>query len=70
MSYASGALVAAAAARGDHTPADMARRMELPYLTVYRWATGRHVPGPAGLAAIQRAYGLTADDLLSEDRAA
>ncbi len=70
MSYAPSALVAAAQATGDHTPADMARRMGMPYLTVYRWATGRHVPGPSGLAAIERAYGLTAADLMREDVAA
>ncbi|MFE4210269.1 MULTISPECIES: helix-turn-helix transcriptional regulator [Streptomyces] len=59
MSYASEALLAAAHRRGDHTTAAMAKRMGVPYLTVYRWATGRNQPGPAGLAAIERAYGLT-----------
>ncbi|MFK0233758.1 helix-turn-helix domain-containing protein [Streptomyces vinaceus] len=65
MSDVSRALVAAAHARGDHTTADMARRMGVPYLTVYRWATGRNVPGPAGLAAIERTYGLTSATLLA-----
>ncbi|MFJ7267281.1 helix-turn-helix domain-containing protein [Streptomyces sp. 4.24] len=59
MSHVSQALVAAAHARGDHTTIEMARRMDVPYLTVYRWVTGRNTPGPAGLAAIERTYGLT-----------
>ncbi|MFI0739316.1 helix-turn-helix domain-containing protein [Streptomyces sp. NPDC021100] len=70
MSYVPSVLLSAAYARGDRTPADMARRMGMPYLAVYRWATGRHTPGPAGLAAIERAYGLTASDLMREDVAA
>ncbi len=44
MSFAPAALVAAAQAKGDQTPADMARRMGVPYLAVYRWATGRNAP--------------------------
>ncbi|WKU45999.1 helix-turn-helix transcriptional regulator [Streptomyces sp. VNUA116] len=70
MSYAPAALVAAAQAKGDRTPADMARRMNVSYLAVYRWAKGKHVPGPAGLAAIERAYGLTPAELMREDAAA
>ncbi|MFH8403764.1 helix-turn-helix domain-containing protein [Streptomyces sp. NPDC018019] len=67
MPYASAALRAAATKRGDHTPAAMARRMGVPYLAAYRWATGRHAPSPAGLAAIERAYGLTAADLVRKE---
>lgn len=59
MSHVSEALVAAAHARGDHTTADMARRMGVSYLAAYRWATGRNAPSPAGLAVIERTYGLT-----------
>ncbi|MGD3111773.1 helix-turn-helix domain-containing protein [Streptomyces sp. YGL11-2] len=70
MSYAPSALVTAARTKGDRTPADMARRMGMPYLAVYRWATGRHAPGPSGLAAIEKAYGLTPADLMREDTAA
>ncbi|MFD9600234.1 helix-turn-helix domain-containing protein [Streptomyces sp. NPDC059970] len=70
MSYAPAALVAAAQAKGDRTPADMARRMGVPYLAVYRWATGRNAPSQAGLAAIERTYGLTAAALIREDTAA
>ncbi|MCM2420277.1 helix-turn-helix transcriptional regulator [Streptomyces sp. RKAG293] len=67
MAYAPAALLAAAHRAGDQTPADMARRMGLPYLAVYRWATGRHAPSPNGLAAIERTYGLTPADLMRED---
>ncbi|WP_406013019.1 helix-turn-helix transcriptional regulator [Streptomyces sp. NBC_00984] len=70
MSFAPAALVAAAQAKGDQTPADMARRMGVPYLAVYRWATGRNAPGPSGLAAIERTYGLTPAALIREDAAA
>ncbi|MFD3911236.1 helix-turn-helix domain-containing protein [Streptomyces sp. NPDC058603] len=70
MPYAPNALVAAAQAKGDRTPADMARRMGVPYLAVYRWATGRNAPSPAGLAAIERTYGLTPAALIREDAAA
>ncbi|MGW1770670.1 helix-turn-helix domain-containing protein [Streptomyces sp. NPDC002104] len=70
MTYAPAALLAAAQARGDHTPADMARRLGLPYLAVYRWATGRHAPSPAGLAAIEQAYGLTTAALFRQEAAA
>ncbi|MFF2922759.1 helix-turn-helix domain-containing protein [Streptomyces celluloflavus] len=70
MSYAPHALLAAAYAAGDRNPADMARRMGVPYLAVYRWATGRNSPGPAGLAAIERTYGLTPADLMREGTAA
>ncbi|MFE7316438.1 helix-turn-helix domain-containing protein [Streptomyces sp. NPDC057555] len=70
MSYTPVALLAAAREAGDQTPADMARRMNVPYLAAYRWATGRNAPGPAGLAAIERTYGVTPTDLLREDAAA
>ncbi|MDN3056210.1 helix-turn-helix transcriptional regulator [Streptomyces sp. SRF1] len=70
MSYAPAALLAAAQNAGDRTPADMARRMGVPYLAAYRWATGRHAPSPSGLAAIERTYGLTAADLMREGDAA
>ncbi|MFF0630355.1 helix-turn-helix domain-containing protein [Streptomyces sp. NPDC004296] len=69
-SYAPTALLAAARAAGDRTPADMARRMGVPYLAAYRWATGRHAPGPAGLAVIERTYGLTPADLIRGGAAA
>ncbi|MET9291147.1 helix-turn-helix transcriptional regulator [Streptomyces sp. NPDC003077] len=68
--YVPAALLVAAEGLGDRTPADMARRMGVPYLAAYRWATGRHAPNPSGLAAIERAYGLTAADLMREDSAA
>ncbi|WP_159395612.1 helix-turn-helix domain-containing protein [Streptomyces sp. 3211] len=70
MSFAHEALICAAGRRGDHTTADMARRLGVPYLTVYRWVTGRNTPGPAGLAAIERTYGLTAAALFSRTAAA
>lgn len=70
MSHVSEALVAAASARGDDTPAEMARRLDVPYLTVYRWVTGRNAPSPAGLAAIERTYGLTSAALLPQQAAA
>ncbi|MER6196735.1 helix-turn-helix transcriptional regulator [Streptomyces sp. NPDC001586] len=70
MSFAHEALIYAAGRRGDHTTADMARRLGVPYLTVYRWVTGRHTPGPAGLAAIERTYGLTSAALFSRQAAA
>ncbi|MET9468517.1 helix-turn-helix transcriptional regulator [Streptomyces sp. NPDC006544] len=70
MSFASDALIYAASARGDHTPAAMAERMGVPYLSVYRWVTGRNAPGPAGLAAIERTYGLTSAALLTGRAAA
>ncbi|GAA3237102.1 helix-turn-helix transcriptional regulator [Streptomyces lavendulae] len=70
MTHVSTALVAAGRARGDNSTADMARRMGLPYLTVYRWTTGRNAPGPAGLAAIERAYGLTTAALIHRGTAA
>lgn len=70
MSYAPDALLDAARKAGDRTPADMARRMKVPYLAAYRWATGRHAPSPSGLAAIERTYGLTSADLMREDAAA
>lgn len=70
MSYVSAALMSAAHAKGDHNPAAMAQRMGVPYLTAYRWATGRNKPGPAGLAAIERAYGLTPAALLHQGTAA
>ncbi|MFE3905465.1 helix-turn-helix domain-containing protein [Streptomyces sp. NPDC059153] len=70
MPYAPDALIAAAQAKGDHTYADMARRIGMPYLAVYRWATGRNAPSPAGLAAIERTYGLTTAALIREDAAA
>lgn len=64
--YSPEALISAAEERGDHTAADMARRLGVPYLAVYRWVTGRNSPGPAGLAAIERAYGLTPAALIRE----
>ncbi len=66
MSYAPSRLVSAAHAAGDRTPADIARRLNVRYLSAYRWTTGRHAPGPEGLAAIERAYGLTAVDLIRD----
>ncbi|MGW3057712.1 hypothetical protein ACWC98_17575 [Streptomyces goshikiensis] len=70
MSFTYSTLICAAGRRGDHTTADMARRLGVPYLTVYRWVTGRNAPGPAGLAAIERTYGLTAASLFSQQAAA
>lgn len=70
MSFASEALIAAAEARGHHGPAEMARHLDVPYLNVYRWVTGRNTPSPVGLAAIERTYGLTSDALLPEEIAA
>ncbi|MGW7431832.1 helix-turn-helix domain-containing protein [Streptomyces sp. NPDC054861] len=70
MSYAPAVLRAAAEKAGDATPADMARRMGVPYLTVYRWVTGRNAPGPSGLAAIERTYGLTPADVMRGEAAA
>lgn len=70
MSTASQALIYAASTRGDHTTIAMAKRMGVPYLTVYRWVTGRNTPGPAGLAAIERTYGLTSAALLPQQVAA
>ncbi|MFD8948963.1 helix-turn-helix domain-containing protein [Streptomyces xanthophaeus] len=70
MSFAHEALIYAARVRGDHTTADMARRMGVPYLTVYRWVTGRNTPGPAGLTAIERTYGLTSAALFPRQVAA
>ncbi|MFF7295340.1 hypothetical protein [Streptomyces sp. NPDC008265] len=70
MSDVSAALLYAAGRKGDHTTAAMARRMGVPYLTAYRWVTGRNAPGPAGLAAIERAYGLTSAALLPRQVAA
>ncbi|MFZ3471432.1 helix-turn-helix domain-containing protein [Streptomyces sp. 2.9] len=70
MSHVSEALVAAAHARGHRTTAEMARRMDVPYLTVYRWVTGRNTPSPEGLAAIERTYGLTSAALHPQQVAA
>ncbi|WP_404959061.1 helix-turn-helix domain-containing protein [Streptomyces sp. 147326] len=66
MSHVADALLSAAHARGDRTTADMARRMGVSYLAAYRWTTGRNAPGPAGLAAIERAYGLTSATLVRQ----
>lgn len=55
-------LVGVAAARGDDRPARIAERVGMPYSSVYHWTRGRP-PGSAGLAAIQRAYGLTAAEM-------
>ncbi|MFD3829700.1 hypothetical protein [Streptomyces sp. NPDC058621] len=70
MSNVSATLVSAAHAKGDTSPAAMAARLGVPYLTAYRWATGRNQPSPAGLAAIERAYGLTSAALLRTGAAA
>ncbi|MFE7115465.1 helix-turn-helix domain-containing protein [Streptomyces sp. NPDC057654] len=70
MSFAPGTLLDAAHKAGDHTPADMARRMGVAYLTAYRWATGRTTPSPRGLAAIERTYGLTPADLMRQEATA
>ncbi|MFD6873248.1 MULTISPECIES: hypothetical protein [unclassified Streptomyces] len=70
MSFASEALIAAAEARGHHGPAEIARHLDVPYLNVYRWVTGRNTPSPAGLAAIERTYGLTSDALIAQEIAA
>ncbi|MEK2473848.1 helix-turn-helix domain-containing protein [Streptomyces yunnanensis] len=60
MAYTPAHLIAAAQTHGDHTTAEIARRLGVPYVSAYRWVTGRHAPGPEGLAAIERAYGVTA----------
>ncbi|MFB7899951.1 helix-turn-helix domain-containing protein [Streptomyces xiamenensis] len=62
MAYTPAPLLRAATALGDRSAADMARRLDVPYLAVYRWITGRAAPSSAGLAAIERAYGLTPAD--------
>lgn len=57
--YRPAALLDAAHAAGDATTAEIAARLGVPYQSAYRWTTGRNAPGPGGLAAIERAYGLT-----------
>ena len=67
--YTPAHLIAAAQAHGDHSSADIARRLGVPYVSAYRWVTGRHAPGPAALAAIERTYGVTAATILAEEPA-
>ncbi|MFF9284832.1 helix-turn-helix domain-containing protein [Streptomyces griseosporeus] len=50
----------AAAQRGHYNVTAIARELGLPYQTVIRWTAGRNVPGGPALAAIERAYGVTA----------
>ncbi|MFD7510170.1 hypothetical protein ACFV5N_12630 [Streptomyces sp. NPDC059853] len=66
MTYTPAPLLRVAHARGDRSAADIARRLDVPYLAAYRWTTGRATPGPAGLAAIERVYGLTSADLIKD----
>ena len=56
----------AAASQCDHTAAAAARRLSCPYASVNRWWRGASPPDPAGLLAIQRAYGLTPMDLFED----
>ncbi|MEF3114515.1 helix-turn-helix transcriptional regulator [Streptomyces chrestomyceticus] len=70
MSYTPAHLIAAASTRGDNTTAEIARRLGVPYVSAYRWLTGRNAPGPHALAAIERAYGVTAAEILVEENAA
>ncbi|PNE42731.1 helix-turn-helix domain-containing protein [Streptomyces noursei] len=69
MDYTPAHLIAAAHAHGDHTTADIARRLGVPYVSAYRWVTGRHAPGPKGLATIERTYGVTAAKILTGEAA-
>ncbi|MGA5084057.1 helix-turn-helix domain-containing protein [Streptomyces pseudogriseolus] len=59
--------VAALAKKNDTTAAAIARRIGIPYGTVIRWTSGRSVPAGPALAAIERAYGVTAADLFPAD---
>lgn len=66
MGYKPAHLISAAEAHGDSTCAEMARTLGVPYISAYRWYTGRNSPNAQGLAAIERAYGVTAAEILTE----
>ncbi|MEV0444790.1 helix-turn-helix transcriptional regulator [Streptomyces spectabilis] len=61
------ALRTAAAAKGDNTTADIARRLGTPYGTVVRWTSGRGRPSSPAVAAMERTYGVTASELFPEN---
>ncbi|MGC0205260.1 helix-turn-helix domain-containing protein [Streptomyces levis] len=60
MTFDLKALRVAAIERNDTTAAAIARRTGIPYPTVIRWTSGKGVPAGPALAAIERAYGITA----------
>jgi transcriptional regulator with XRE-family HTH domain len=60
-------LRSAAAAKGHNKVAAIARELGLPYGTVITWTQNRSAPGGPALAAIERAYGVTAAQLFPAD---
>ncbi|MGK5533325.1 helix-turn-helix domain-containing protein [Streptomyces sp. URMC 129] len=67
--YDRSALRAAAARVGDTTPADLARRTGIAQPTAWRLWHGHAEPRAQTIAAVTRAYGLTAEELLKEAQA-
>jgi transcriptional regulator with XRE-family HTH domain len=57
----------AVAKHDDYRIGDIARRLGVPPANVSRWATGHSVPSGPALAAIERAYGITAAQLFPAD---
>ncbi|MFJ7337844.1 helix-turn-helix domain-containing protein [Streptomyces sp. NPDC101116] len=57
----------AALNQDDTTAAAISRRTGVPYATVIRWTSGRGVPAGPALAALERAYGITAARLFPGD---
>ncbi|GAU67658.1 hypothetical protein SSP35_05_02250 [Streptomyces sp. NBRC 110611] len=63
MHYDHARLLAAMNAAGDTDGARAARRLDVHPATAWRLRVGRSQPSTRTLAAIERAYGLTASDL-------
>ncbi|CAL9481846.1 hypothetical protein SUDANB99_03098 [Streptomyces sp. enrichment culture] len=57
-------LISAAQRAGDHNPSDTARRLGVARNTAWRLWKGRTAPSAPVIAAVQRHYGLSADDLI------
>ncbi|MFD8545038.1 helix-turn-helix domain-containing protein [Streptomyces sp. NPDC059649] len=64
MDYAHARLLAAWTAAGDTTDAAVARRLGINPATAWRLRKGVSRPSSATLARIERAYGITAAELL------
>lgn len=66
MKYAHARLLAAWEAAGDTSDAKVARRLGINPATAWRLRKGVSRPSSATLARIERAYGLTAADLMPD----
>lgn len=56
--------VAAARSAGDNTPSDAARRLNIPRNTAWRLWHGHTAPSALVAAAVERAYGVSARQLI------